>query len=381
MSGPKGYGYRVVSTEELRRRDDDARAGRCGHLTAVLAELAGQLRQFGASSVPDALEPSTLTHDSLISWEFSLQSAIDDARNCLREESGRAIVRRVSAARASADVEGLTLGVRRAPARSGSSGPAADTALDGVTADVRKVIDFVAEIRDAAMREDLAQMAERVLRTTSAAQAKGDLLSLKTKAVKALEVQGHQDMAAQAVMDIAHLEGDQAAAVRRLASAVRSAEELSEVKAAVASLLEVATRASDAEFVESALEDVLKELGFTLGGGFELADLSRSVAIADHADHPGYGVRVQLNPENGMIYTRVVAERATSPEDDIRAEDETCAKVHAMAENLARHGVTAELRLERQPGEVPVERHAATPGRTKQKRTRTRAARRMRRAQ
>lgn len=374
MSGPKGYGYRVSSAEELRRREDEARTGRCRQLAAMLADLSGQLDKYGVSPAAAVSQQSPMTHDSLIKWERDLQSAIRDTQARLREESGKALVRRLNATSNAVDVSGVTLGGRRAPARSVSPLSAFDGELERVAADVGKVVDLVASIRDALIREDLSQMAERVLQTTSPPQAKGDLLSLKTKAVNALKAQEYKDMATQAVLEIAHITSDDAEAIRERASVVASAEEVAELKKAVATLVEDATKARDAEFVEAALEEVLRELGFSLGDGFELADLGRSVAIADHSDHPGYGVRVQLNPANGMIYTRVVAEHTASPEDDVRVEEETCGKVHSMAENLARHGVSAVLQVERQPGDVPIDRHAATSGGTRRKRTRSRAA-------
>lgn len=51
MSGPKGYGYTVVSAAELQGREDVAREGRCEQLAATLAGLLGELRSYGITDV------------------------------------------------------------------------------------------------------------------------------------------------------------------------------------------------------------------------------------------------------------------------------------------------------------------------------------------
>lgn len=367
MSGPKGYGYTVVSEAERRRREDAARFARCEQHAIALAGLIGQLRHLGAP-VPQAVpEPSARTHEALIVWESALQQAISSTEARIREESAKAIRRRLDLGKRSVDPAGVSLGARRPAGR-----PAPAPGLAAVAAEVAKVIDVIAGVRDASAREDLTRLAERVARTTSPAQAKGDLLTLKTEAANALDMQGYRDLAVRSTLEIADITTPAADAVRARAAEVASAADVAEVRRSVAQLVETAERASDAEFVEAALEEVLVELGFGIGEGFALADLDRSVAVADHAEHPGYRVRVQLNPANGMIYTRVVAERAATPEEDARAERDSCDKVHAMAQRLQQHGVAAEMTSERQPGEVPVERAEAKPAGTRRNRQRSR---------
>ena len=89
--------------------------------------------------------------------------------------------------------------------------------------------------------------------------------------------------------------------------------------------------------------------------------------MADHADHPGYGLRIQINPNSGRLFTRLVADHGTNADEDARAERDTCEKVHAMADALGRHGVAAELAIERQPGDTVVEKRLSTAeGRTRE---------------
>ena len=73
----------------------------------------------------------------------------------------------------------------------------------------------------------------------------------------------------------------------------------------------VAARDADATYVRRALEDVVAELGFSVAEGFSLTKFG-AVGVAEHADHPGYGLRLQVNPTSGQLLTRVVADGVTN---------------------------------------------------------------------
>lgn len=378
MSGPKGYCYSVISEAELRRREGEARSGRCEQHVITLAGLLGQLRFYEASTPQPVLEPIVRTHESLIAWELALQEAIDESESLLREEAAKAIERRLNSSSHEVDVSGITLGGRGSAAQMNGGRAARGSGASAIASEIDKVVLVIAQLQEQAMRDELTASAERLLALDDLAQAKGDLLTLKTWAAGALQTQDLRRLAAEAVLDVAHISTPEVDALRSRASQVVSVQDVADVRTGVAEMLEAAARASDAEFVEAALEDVLEELGFTIGAGFELADLDRSVAVANHADHPGYGVRVQLNPANGMIYTRLVSQHASTPEEDAQAEDETCMKVHALATNLRKHGVAADLKSERRPGETPVEPQADRSTGARRRRPRAHASRQTR---
>ncbi|WP_424446624.1 hypothetical protein [Microbacterium sp. CH-015] len=370
MSGPKGYGYSVVSEAEMRRREDEARAGRCEQHVVTLAGLTGQLRFYEASIPQPLAEPAQRTHESLIAWELALQKAIGHSESRLREAAAIAIDRRLNSSRHEVDASGVTLGARK-PASRPTDTPLARTPDVAILSnEIDKVVQVIAQLQDQVVRDELAASAERIVAMSDVAQAKGDLLTLKTRTASALQTQDLRRLATEAVLDVAHVASPEADALRARAEQVASTQDVADIRRGVTETLSAVVRASDAEFVEAALEAVLDELGFTIGAGFELADLGRSVAVANHADHPGFGVRVQLNPANGMIYTRLVSQRASTPEEDARAEDETCVKVHSLAKNLAKHGVAADLKSERLPGEAPVERQEDRSTSTRRKRPR-----------
>ena len=362
MSGPKGFGYEVVSAQELRRREDEARAGRCRRHVVTLAGLHDQLRRCGCSVDGPADEPPSTDRQSMIAWEEALIRAIDAAREQVREESAKEIMRRLRSGDRPVDVSGLSLrggppADRPAPLDRAGAPPERD-ARRRVAADVDAVVGLLAGLRDPAVREELTTTARAVLDVDDPAQARGDLLTLKTRATEALRVQDLRDLAAQEALALAASRSRAAADLRARAERVTTAAELSGLRGRIAELVEQERREADARFVQGALEEVLAELGFAVDEDFELQDYG-AVGVASHASCPGYGVRFQVNPGAQTLFTRVVSRRESSPEEDARAEALTCDEVRAVADRLHGRGVSTELRFSRRPGEVAVEKQLA----------------------
>ena len=362
MSGPKGFGYEVVSAQELRRREDEARAGRCRRHVVTLAGLHDQLRRCGCSVDGPADEPPSTDRQSMIAWEEALIRAIDAAREQVREESAKEIMRRLRSGDRPVDVSGLSLGGgppgdRPAPPDRAGAPPERD-ARRRVAADVDAVVGLLAGLRDPAVREELTTTARAVLDVDDPAQARGDLLTLKTRATEALRVQDLRDLAAQEALALAASRSRAAADLRARAERVTTAAELSGLRGRIAELVEQERREADARFVQGALEEVLADLGFAVDEDFELQDYG-AVGVASHASCPGYGVRFQVNPGAQTLFTRVVSRRESSPEEDARAEALTCDEVRAVADRLHGRGVSTELRFSRRPGEVAVEKRLA----------------------
>lgn len=363
MSGPKGYGYSVVSAEELRRREDEARDARCQQHVVTLAGLIGQLQQFGAELPQEVKRPLSKNHDTLIAWEAALQTAITDAQERVRHESAVSIIRRLNETREAVDASAVSLGGRpHAVQDTSGRSSGQDSELDWVSREVERVVQMVATLHDPEERDELTRIAQGVLDTMVVAQAKGDLLTLKTRASNAMRVQECREMAAQAVLEIAAFETPDADLLRKRAAGASTVQEVSAIRRDIAALVQQEAIDADAAFVQDALEEALDELGFSIGEGFSLSQYG-AVAVADHEDHPGYGLRFQVSPKSGRLLTRVVAGPESTPEKYAQAERETCEKVHAVAGQLSRHGVSAELVLEREPGEtVLATRESSTSG-------------------
>lgn len=367
MSGPKGYGYSVVSAEELRRREDDSRAGRCRQHMTTLVDLAAELRQYGVPGWSEVSEPPELNHDSLIAWERELLQAIPKAQQAVEKAAAQAFVHSLNASRPAVDTSQISLGERRASASSADR--------EDLRKEVERLTESLSRVRDRAARVGFAAQALGVLAARTPAEARGDLLTVKSAVARTLRAQEFAGLAENEVLAIAHLHSPEADAVRARATAVASADELADLQSVVAAIVEADMRAQDTAFVEAALADVLTELGFVVGDEFDLPELDRRVVLVDHREHPGYALRLQLNPTDHKLYSRVVAQVDSSAEQDAAVEAATCERVHAVASGLEKHGVATQLTFERQPGERPVDRQEvpenATPVRRMARRART----------
>ena len=136
------------------------------------------------------------------------------------EESAKKIMRRLRSGDRAVDVSGLSLGGgsrgdrsrpggdrldrgdRSAPDDRAGAPPERD-AQRRVAADVDAVVGLLAGLRDPAVREELTAIARAVLDVDDPAQARGDLLTLKTRATEALRVQDLRDLAAQEALALA----------------------------------------------------------------------------------------------------------------------------------------------------------------------------------
>jgi hypothetical protein len=384
--------WNALSAEERAGRNRyDATVRRCQakkqQCLQYVSELSGlntHLSQYKAASIaqpkaPPKYAPEQFTgwqdderkHDAweiqLDEWESVLKAAIREAQKALKAaqiKQATEILQRINAAKEDVDVSGVSLGGRQG-SRITTAVPSAGVSdsRERLAADVDKVVEVIASLRDPTARENLTNRVINILKLDSLAQAKGDLLTLKTEANTALQAQDCHDLAAQAVLKVAHIDSTEADNLRSKAGVASNSKEVRAIKREVAALLETVKKEEEAQRLQTAIEEVLREMGFEIGEGFEVTDFG-SVAVADHADHPGYGVRVQINPDNGMLYTRLVAHGETTPEEDALAEAETCDKIHQMTAGLKKLGVFAELQSERQPGECPLDRAESAKART-----------------
>ena len=143
----------------------------------TLAELHDQLRRHGCSVNDRADEPPSTDRQSMIAWEEDLIRAIDAARERVREESAKEIMRRLRSGDRAVDVSGLSLGGgsrgdRSAPPDRVDAPPERD-ARRRVAADVGAVVGLLAGLRDPAVREELTAIARAVLDVDDPAQARG----------------------------------------------------------------------------------------------------------------------------------------------------------------------------------------------------------------
>lgn len=365
MSGPKGYSYQVISDEERQRREDEARSRRCDALTADLAAVNTELNERGAPAPKLATRSQEHTHDHLLRWENELIEVLATARQQLKDVRADQLVARLTT-RHGVDASHLTLG--ETTRSLGTQGGGLPSVI--APADLADVTNYIAQVRDPAMRELLTLQTEAVLGNPDGLQAAGDLQTVKTDVMAALRPQGFADLAHAEALTVAGIDTPAADAVRALAAHAATAADVTEVRSRAAAARAEHDRSQDADYVQRALVESLKELGYEVSVGLDVDDLSGNVQVARRDDHPGYGIRFQVNPTTDQLFTRVISDIPASPEADAQVEEETCGDIAAITARLPHHGVRAEKTSDMPPGAAPVDR-TATAARSSRRARRT----------
>ena len=346
MSGPKAHHYRVTSAEEIRRREDAARRLRCESLVSKCQLEASNLESPKSAKIPRLTDSS---HEALLRWETELNNALKDIILQADKENAKRVVKRLRSHMTEIDVSGVTLGGRKA-----SIAQRAQRQDSFIEHEIADLAPQLGRIRDKKRASELEKSFERLTEYDDEALVKGDLLTLKSKLNDLLFQQDMFDMAQNELLRIAHVDGEEADALRREAEFVKTKKEFDVIKSRVSELLAAEKAKLDEAFVTKALEEILSDLGFEISGGFEVTDFGR-VAIAESEDYPGYALRMQVNPKNGMLFTRMVSFEVHDAETDESVERESCQSIRLLRERLSKKGIEAELTSERAPGERPVE--------------------------
>lgn len=346
MSGPKAHRYRVTSAEEIRRREDAARRAKCEAIVSKCRSEAQKLESSASVTIP-VLESNT--HEGLVTWENALDKALKGIGLQLDKENAKRVVDNLRKSAPELDVSNVTLGdTHRSQRRDAAKQPSF------IEREIAGIVPQLGKLKDEQKSAELLYSIEKLIGYGDESLAKGDLLTLKSKLNDLLTQQGLNDMAEIELARIAHIDGGEAEEIRRCAKEVTTKEELGVIKRRITELLETEKARQDEEFVAKALEEVLSDLGFDPGDGFEVTDFGK-VAIAESADYPGYALRLQVNPKNGMLYTRMVALETHDAAIDAKVEQESCGSIKSLRDRLAKLGVEAELTSERPSGERPVE--------------------------
>lgn len=411
MSGPKGYGYRVVSEEELRRRADAARLVRCTKLVSSIKGLFGIAERLGLScEVPESVaiqaSYSAEEEQSLIQTSAEVKKAIDDERRRLRVCSMKAELAETirsckylsseiteddyiaAAAKASDSLNDESVLVKALYlASQDAKRMEAESIADSVAKSygqhpqhfsfdilpakwtrgkdsdstfleiLQPVADAISEVRDDGTRQIAREKLGSIAGLSDPITVQGELLSLKNWLHSVLEAESWAELAAKEIMRIEHVESELADKARSMSENVSSRRAYAELNSAVSEALAEYDRMEDAQYVQIALREALEALGFTIGEEFSTTDFGE-VGVAVHSSVPGYGIRIQNNTKSSQILTRVVSYSESKPDQDTRAELETCPMVHSLANELESHGVDMRLMTEKKPGECQVSQYA-----------------------
>lgn len=346
MSGPKAHRYRVTSAEEIRRREDAARHARCESLARKCRTEAEKLESPDTVAIPSLVRNS---HEGLLEWETDLNNALRGISLQQDKENAKRIVKRLRSNMPDLDVAAVTLGKR-----SGQHGHGLGSKRGRIEEEVSTLVPLLGKVRNGQLASELLESLERLVGYSDEALAKGDLLTLKSQLNTLLSQQDMNDMALIEIGRIAHIEGAEADTLRRDAETVSTKEGLESISQRVSELLALDKARQDEAFVAKALEEILSDLGFEIEGGFDATDFGR-VAIAESNAFPGYALRLQVNPKNGMLFTRMVSFEAHDAETDASVERESCESIAALRDRLENKGIEVECTSRRAPGERPIE--------------------------
>ncbi|VEG98854.1 Uncharacterised protein [Slackia heliotrinireducens] len=405
MSGPKAYNYKVINQIELQRRENAARLIRCTKLMSRIKELFEVAIQLGIShELPRPIERQTIysAEDErlLIQTESEIKSCIDDENRRLRicglktelseiirsskylaaELTENDYIAAAKNAMGSLNDESVLMqaillasqDAKNAEAKSVASSAAksygqttqhfsfqvfpirqASKDKDPVLAELLPpVTDAISQVRDSSNRQIARERLECIANLSDQSAAEGELFSLKNWLHSILEAEGWAELAAKEILQIEHVESELADQARLMSENVSSRSSYNELKSAVSEALAEYSKAEDEKYVQAALREALEALGFTIGEEFSTTDFGK-VGVALHSSVPGYGIRIQNNPKSAQILTRVVSYSESNPDQDTRAEQDTCPMVHSLADKLENHGIEMDLVSERMPGECP----------------------------
>jgi hypothetical protein len=364
MSGPKGIGYQVVSTEELARREAERIRTRVLTRLRQAREGSGRTVDLGAS--PDVSRIATMALANLRHLEQEVEryaSAVTEAvaaarvaeglrrlrgsgseiaRSVQLEVSGKARPK-VEPVEAADGSEDLTPDRLRARAQQ-----AAETALshgvepgqvEGLLAPVEKCL-AGGDLRRAGLL--VTQLEASVVADVRAARGLARLERLR------------QDCLARH----AAVTGDEADRLRERLRAATDAEQVTQIGLELDRLAEADDKEADRLFVLRAAREALETLGYRVEVDQAAPDVPRFTAT--RADWPRHGLNLLFPEGSSTFHTAPVAFAETDPRDDVAFEAASCADLTQLEAALAAQGVLTERVHEKQPGELPVRREVHT---------------------
>ena len=339
---------KLAEVEQLLRNIVALR-GRCAE---IIDELEQMIPELDGPTVSIPAAPTGTEFKKYSDWESALNRLAEKVRPRYYKDHAKKVIARQREGRAALDLSGITFDL--APAAPPVAPACDDRARQRLTAEINRVLEIVGTIDDDGTREELSASARAILASEDLAQARGDLMTLKDRANTVLTVQALRREAADAILAIAQYETPEADLLRARAASIATDEDLRSLTKDIEALCAEENRKADAAFIQQALEEALAELGFDLGEGFNLTEYG-TVAYAKHEDYADHLIRMQFNPKNGKMFSRVVSLGDTDAEEDAAVEEASCEKVHAIAEKMGELGVDVNLVHEVQPGGAPVE--------------------------
>jgi hypothetical protein len=304
----------------------------------------------GTQQAPTAGLPAADAAPAALATGLPAADVNETARTEASADAGLAPIARVPPA------DSALLAFRDEPAPDATHSAATDLA-----ARLERALRAAGEIEDDRAFDVLAEQARRLAAAGPHPGSDAELLvfeaSVADQLKAARQARTVKIEAEHAVLRIAHIDAPAAEALRQLAANATSTAEVETIRREAHALLEEDRRKADADYATQCLEQVLTEMGYTMGAPLDPAQAAattpdtRHMVHAQRPDLPGHLLRLQVS-DQGKLFSRVVALRPDSPQNHLAAEEATCVDVLQLPSALATHGVSAKLDFQRQPGEV-----------------------------
>ena len=380
MSGPKGYSYEVArqrreeerrrrAEQERRRREEEERRRReeeerkrqamkqkCFALEKKIENVLSKLTKQGLIAVPKSAGETLSAFEK---WERELKKTLAEAQQLLRAQHEEMIMEFVGSHGKELDLSGVSLASR-------SVGKWVDREL--LRKQVHAVAEALSKLENEALRDALLDKLSAISKKDDADEIASSMADVKNMAFYALREQEYKELAEQLVSDyvIDYPDDGNAGRLYEIANSVFSEDGFQMLNTEINKLREEHQKIDDAEYVQAALQEILVEMGYEVGGEFEVTDFGNVSYVG--TTHDDYLLRIQVQPEKQMIFTRLVAVGETTPEQDKEAEQELCSSIHSTMDRLGSVGISTNLVSERKSGECKMDRIApATQKRRKRK--------------
>lgn len=345
MSGPKGIAYRVVSAEELLRREtDDFRRridARCALLLVLRAEVGRTVcENVGVAPSRDA---SLMVLDEMRQFERDLtrhEEALREAFSVERAHAASAALKsQVASLKLTVDV-GMTT-----PPRARES--ATSLEAKGLQRRFQRALEVASQLADSDLQGRVRGIAEDVTTALGSDDVGrgGQLVTHLEQVVTAATRQAR----AKALLEseVGKVELQYSALDPEVAGLalveLREAKTLAQVAACARGLakLDESRRAErDRRFVMEQSLEVLREMGYVVD--IDPGEATNTV-VATSDRWPHHGLQLAFRSDRANVHTAPLAFDETDSRDDIAFEEATCQDLDAMRTKLAERGVATDM--------------------------------------
>jgi hypothetical protein len=359
MSGPKGYGYTVVSQEELDRREIADIKGRCGQMRAQIQAAMAEMEALGyQANLVQLSEPDA---ENLAGWRKHVEAvskevgSVNQQLMAIRVKSCQQQIKSLMESTSSLITTALVEnpGAEEAAA---SINPTDKKMADSVMA----AVELIGSILDDDVRDVLAAQAQSVLKVMASdpAKCKSMITALQADVQEARRAQ----KAAQRLrgdidalrVELGGLEPEDHSVLSMRLDSVRSLAELDSLRREIVVRREAQRASQDRRFVAEQTAEALRDLGYEVGDDFVVQAGAGNPSVVLPPDAQGFGLEMRFLPNSERLLTHVVSFGDADQAHGMSVESTTCQDLDTVSQELARRGVQVACFHQKGVGEVPI---------------------------